>query len=122
MAANVLRHERFQRVPMPPQKRRRGPLPRGVVSIKSVSRLKEGMLAEISGSRDKSENAGIQVLITKFDPSSRHCWLVQSLGRKIVCNDGELDRFVWFKPECLRRLWTGLSTNERIQLRLWRAS
>lgn len=121
--ANVLRHERFERgAPTLPVKRRRGPLPRNVVPIKRASRLKVGLLAEVVGTHDKPENDGIRVLINKFDPSTRHCWLTQSLDRKIRCSDGEFDRFVWFKPEQLRRVWTGLSTNERLQLRLRRAA
>lgn len=122
MAANLLRHERFDRAPVALPKRRRGPLPRGVVSIKTASRLKVGVLAEVVGSRDKSENDGIRVLIKHFDPRTRHCWLTKSLGRVIRCSDGALDTEVWFKPEQLRRVWTGLSTNERIQLRMRRAA
>ncbi|HEY0939380.1 MAG TPA: hypothetical protein VGE08_04710 [Steroidobacter sp.] len=122
MAANVLRMYPHSLFKAPERSKRRGRLPRGVANIKHYSRLKVGVLAEVAGSRDKPENDGIRVLITKFDPSSRHCWLAQSLDRKIRCSDGELDRFVWFKPEQLRRVWTGLSPNERLQLRLRRAA
>lgn len=121
MVANVLRHERFQGVPVQPQKRRRGPLPRGVVSIKRTPRLHIGVVAEIVGSRDSPENNGIRVLIMEYDPQQRpHCWLTKSLGPPIRCNDGALDKDVWFKDCQLRRVWTGLSENERIQLRLRR--
>lgn len=121
MAANVLRHERFQRVPMQPQKRRRGPLPRGVVSIKSASRLRVGALAEIVDTPTKV-NDGIRVVVIDFDPASPYCWECKSLGRDLRCKDGTMARTVMFKSSYLRRVWTGLSANERIQLRLRRAA
>lgn len=119
--ANVLRHERFESVPARPQKRRRGRLPRGVASIKRTHRLKEGDFAEIVGEREEAENHGIRVVITLFSLKEHpYCWLVKSLGRAIRCKNGSLYREVWLKDENLRRLWTGLGENERIQLRMWR--
>jgi hypothetical protein len=113
----VLTHERFQHVPTLPQKRRRGRLPPGVVSIKHASRLRVGVLAEVVNSSIEANN-GIRVVITHFDPRTRHCWLTKSFERAIRCSDGALDTEVSFKPEQLRRVWKGLSENERIQLRM----
>jgi len=114
-AATVLRHERFEGVPAHPQKRRRGPLPRGVVSIKSSPRLRVGALVEIL-SRDK------RARILDFDWREDSSVEVQSLDGPIPCNDGSTSMTAWIKPSNLRRVWTGLSTNERIQLRIRRAS
>jgi hypothetical protein len=121
MVANVLRHQRFERVPALPVKRRRGPLPRGVVSIKSASRLRVGVLAEIVDTPTKA-NDGIRVVVIDFDPGSPYCWECRSLDRDLRCNDGAMARTAMFKSTHLRRLWTGLSTNDRIKLRMWRGA
>ena len=120
MAANVLRHERFERSPVQLPKRRRGPLPRGVVSIKSVGHLRVGAIAEVVNASIQ-ENNGLRVVITHFDPSSTHCWDCKSLGRDIRWTEGGAGRTASLRPRNLRRVWTGLTTNERIQLRMRRA-
>jgi hypothetical protein len=118
-AANVALHPTFLWPVRPAVKRRR--LPPGVSNIRHVSRLKVGALAEIIGRR-KRENNGIRVIIKGFDADSAHCWLVKSLGGPIRCSDGALDTEVYLKDGQLRRLWTGLTANERLQLRLRRAA
>jgi len=123
MAANVLRHERFERVPAQPRKRRRGPLPRGVTHISHAPRIRDGVIAEMIGRKNNKRNAGIRVSVVKFDASSQWCWAVKSLGRPIACNSGEMAvDGVWCRDRELRRLWRGLSENDRIKLRMWRAS
>lgn len=121
MAANILRHERFARVPTPLQKRRRGKLPRGVVSIKGASRLRVGALAEVVNASIE-ENSGLRVVITDFDSTSQHCWECKSLGRDIRWTAGGAGRTASLRPRNLRRVWVGLSTNERIQLRMLRGA
>lgn len=121
MSAVVLRHERFERAPELPQKRRRGPLPRGVVSIKGASRLRTGALAEVVNASIE-ENNGLRVVITDFDSRSQHCWECKSLGPDIRWTEGGAGRTALFRPRNLRRVWTGLTANERIRLRLLRGA
>jgi hypothetical protein len=118
---NVLKHERFERVPVALPKRRRGPLPRGVASIKGMSKLRVGALAEVVNAVMEGNN-GLRVVITNFDASSQYCWECKSFGPDIRWAEGGAGRTAWFRPRNLRRIWTGLSANERIQLRLLRTS
>ena len=121
MSAAVLTHPHFQSAPAP-VKRRRGRLPRGVVSIRSVPRLRIGVLAELFD-QVRSEDNGKRVHITRHDPANAgYHYEGESLDGPIQCEGGAFEKFVWFKPAELRRLWTGLSERERIQLRLLRGA
>jgi hypothetical protein len=107
----------------PPEQaaRRRGPLPRGVVSIKHASRLRVGALAEVVNASIE-ENNGLRVVITDFDSSSNHCWVCKSLDRDIRWTEGGAGQTASLRSRNLRRVWVGLSANERTRLRMRRAS
>lgn len=106
--ADLLRHERFERPPVALPKHR-GRLPRGVVSIRSVPRLKVGDLAEVFDV-EHADN-GKRVRITGFDPGNDGFnFMCESLDGPIACDDGSLATTIWTKPRELRRLWTGNTT------------
>ena len=114
----------------PPERvKRRGRLPRGVVSIFDAGRLPVGSTAEIVPStkikRDTEphENWGKRVLIKHHDPRTAFSVFVDSLDGPLRLDGGGRDvKNIRYRPANLRRLWTGLSENERIRLLKWRAS
>jgi hypothetical protein len=125
--ANVLRHERFERAPVAAPKRRRSRLPAGVVSIRDAVRLPVGSVAvivvgtKIKRDTESGQNLGKCVRITHHDPRSAFSVLVDSLdGPLALDGGGKALKDIRYRPANLRRVWTGLSENERIQLRLWR--
>lgn len=120
-AATVLRHERFERVPVQPQKRRRGRLPRGVVSIqRRAVWFRNGDRAELVGFETYPEDNGKRVHIVSVEADG---WIgVLSLDGPLHCDDGSTAIELEVGAQHLRRLWTGLSEDERIQLRLWRGA
>lgn len=122
MAADVLRHERFERAPVQPQKRRRGRLPQGVLSIRSRAVwFRIGDRAELVGFTTYAEDNGTCVRVVGMDAT--HSWIeVRSLGGPLRCDDGSTATELEVRAKHLRRLWVGLTENERIQLRLLRGA
>jgi hypothetical protein len=122
-AGTVLRHEHFERAPMRPQKRRRGPLPRGVVSIRGRRvNLRVGDRAELVGyTTTYAEDNGKRVRIVDVDVGRG--WIgVRSLDGPLRCDNGGTTTELDVRATNLRRVWTGLTENERIQLRLLRGA
>lgn len=118
--ANVLKHERFARPPAAPNKRRRGRLPRGVVSFRPTCRLTIGKLAELVGYIKGAEDNGKRVRIIDYRLNDACSFRVESLDGPLLCDDGDTTLKVWVMPKNLRRVWTGLSQDELAQLSLWR--
>lgn len=114
-SATILHHERFDRVPAQPQMRRRGPLPHGVGYIEPSPRLRVGALVEIV-------SRGKRARVLGFDDREAYSVEVQSLDGPTPCNDGSASAKAWVKPSNLRRVWTGLSEDERIKLKLLRVA
>ena len=125
--ANVTLHPTFLWPVRLPAKRRRGRLPSGVVSIFDAVRLPVGSTAEIVPSTkikqdtEPHENWGKRVLITHHDPRTAFSVFVDSLDGPLALDGGGKDvKNIRYRPANLRRLWTGLSENERLQLRCMR--
>lgn len=115
--SNVSTHPRFSTSPIV-NKRRRGAYPAGVVSIRSVARLRVGAVAEVVDS-NINENNGAHVLITDYDGHSKWCWGVRALDRDLECTDGTRHRsHIYFRCKNLRRVWTGLTRDEFAKWRL----
>lgn len=121
--APVLRHERFERARTLPGKRRGGRLPRTVAALRlwHTRRLKLGAMVEIVGLKNA---AGTRARVVDYDlPSADgHSIKIQSVDGPLLSDNGTRVGEMWLRPTNLRRLWTGLSENERVQLRLWRAA
>lgn len=120
--ARILRHERFECIPVRAQSQRRGPLPRSVAYFKRTPRLRVGAMVEIVGLSKVPRNNGKYARIIGFDYSDDHRVEVESIDGPLARNDGSTALRVWMKPANLRRLWTGLNENDRTQLRLWRTA
>lgn len=127
-AANVLHHERFERVPAQPQ-RRRGRLPSGVTSISEAVRLPVGSIAivvaasKLKRDTEPRDNLGKRVRIVHHDPRSAFSVFVDSLdGPLALDGGGKAIKHIRYRPANLRRAWTGLSESERLQLRLRRGA
>jgi hypothetical protein len=127
MSSVLVTHARFQRPPVV-QKRRGGRLPRGIVPIIARPPLRTGAVAEITASNGFEGNIGIHVRI--IGQATDDCdlvlahfgrrWECQSLDRDIERFDGTLNRVAPLANCELRRVWSGLTKDERIKLRLWR--
>lgn len=121
---NVLKHERFERAPVASPKRRRGPLPRGVVAITAVKRLPIGSTAVIVAAPSKdtepSQNIGKRVVITAHTRGAFSVCVDPLDGPLALDGGGVSVRDICYRPANLRRLWIGLTANERMKLALLR--
>lgn len=122
MSSVLLTHARFQRPPVV-QKRRRGRLP-GIVTwipTNGYDRLREGALGELAFGKSDPDN-GKRVRIVNIDLRDSCPVHVAALNGSLHCEDGSKTPDLWVKPHHVRRVWTGLTENERIRLRLSRGA
>lgn len=117
----VLTHARFQRPPVR-QKRRRGRLPGIVTWIPNgYDRLKPGARGELTFEVGDPDN-GKRVRIVSVDLREDCPIHVEAINCSLNCEDGSPSSDLYVKPHNVRRVWTGLTENERIKLQLWRSS
>ena len=122
MSNVVLTHARFQRPPVS-QKRRRGRLPGIVTWIPNgYDRLKPGARGELRFKDAHDRDNGKRVRIVSVDIAVDCPIHVASLDGPLHCEDGSPSNDLYVKPHHVRRVWTGLTENERIKLQLWRSS
>lgn len=117
----VLTHAAFQRPPVL-QKRRRGRLPAVVTWIATNGdRLKPGTRGELKFKDAGDPDNGKAVTIADINLADSCPIHVVALGEPLTCDDGTPSNDLWVKPSAVRRVWTGLTENERAKLRLWRS-